>query len=193
MARSKEFDPEAVLDAALDLFWERGYEATSVADLVEHLGIARASIYGTYGSKHELYLKAMDRYRDRVTPDNLRLLSRPGAALPAVRELVERFAAQAVGDAERRGCFVVNTAVELGDRDQGAARRVEASWNSLETGLASALMRAQAQGELSADRNPVAIARFLLVVLQGLQVLGRARPEPERVRDAVAQALIILD
>lgn len=195
MARSKEFDPDVVLDAALELFWRRGYEATSMADLVEHLGIGRASVYATYGSKHELYLRALDRYRDRVAQENLRLLSRPGPALPAVRELVGRFAAEAAGerDGERRGCFVVNTAVELGGADPAAARRVEASWDGLETGLTSALMRAAAQGELGGDRDPVALARFLLVVLQGLRVLGRARPEPERVRDAVALALGIFD
>ncbi|MDX6329378.1 MAG: TetR/AcrR family transcriptional regulator, transcriptional repressor for nem operon [Streptomycetaceae bacterium] len=193
MARIKEFDPDAALDAALELFWRRGYEATSMADLVEHVGVARAGIYGTFGSKRDLYLRALDRYRERVAMEQLRLLSRPGPALAAVRELVERCAAEVLADEVRRGCFAVNSAVELGPIDPRAVRRVEAGWASLETGLTSALMRAQAQGELGGERDPVALARFLLVVIQGLRVLGRTRPEPGRVRDAVEQALRILE
>jgi TetR/AcrR family transcriptional repressor of nem operon len=193
MARTKEFDPDAALDAALELFWRRGYEATTMADLVEHVGIARASIYGTFGSKRDLYLMALDRYRERVTLEHLRLLSRRGPVLKAVREFVERCAVEVLADEARRGCFAVNTAVELSRADPDAARLVEAGWGSLETGLTSALIRAQARGELAADRDPVALARFLLVMLQGLWVLGRTRPEPGRVRDAVGQALRILE
>jgi TetR/AcrR family transcriptional repressor of nem operon len=78
MARTKEFDPEAALRAALELFWRRGYEATSMSDLVEHLGIGRASIYATFGNKHDLYLKALESYdRSGLTP-MVRELSQPG-------------------------------------------------------------------------------------------------------------------
>ncbi|CAM5304009.1 hypothetical protein SVIOM74S_00836 [Streptomyces violarus] len=95
MARTKEFDPDAALQSALELFWRRGYEATSMSDLVEHLGIGRASIYATFGSKHELYLKALDRYAETRDPSLLAELSQPGPALPAVRAVVRRFAAEA--------------------------------------------------------------------------------------------------
>ncbi len=83
MPRTKEFDPEAALQTALELFWRRGFVATSTADLVEHLGIGRASIYATFGNKHELYLKALQRYQEQL-PDLLRELSQPGPVLPAV-------------------------------------------------------------------------------------------------------------
>ncbi|MFM9447958.1 TetR/AcrR family transcriptional regulator [Streptomyces acidiscabies] len=195
MARTKEFDPDAALQSALDLFWRRGYEATSMADLVEHLGIARASIYATFGSKHDLYLKALDRYSDLNLSFLVRELSVPGPALPGVRALVRRFAAEATGDpGRRRGCFVVNTAAELAPHDPAAARRVEAGWEQLETLLHSALVRAQAQGELVRDRDPRALARMLLVLLQGLRIIGKASADPTaRVRDAVEQALTLLD
>lgn len=194
MARTKEFDPDAALQSALELFWQRGYEATSMADLVEHLGIGRASIYATFGNKHELYLKALDRYGENADPGLLRELSQPGAALPAVRALVRRFAAEAGTDGRRlAGCFVTNTAAELGARDAVAARRVEASWAYLETLLHSALVRAHAQNELPADRDPRALARMLLVLMQGLRVVGKASDDPGRVRDAAEQALTLLD
>ncbi|MEU8321558.1 helix-turn-helix domain-containing protein [Nonomuraea sp. NPDC048881] len=188
MARSKEFDPEVALDRALDLFWERGYEATSMADLVERLGLARASIYGTFGGKRELYVKALERYlarRNVVEP-----LAQPGPAVPAVRAFLDAYVAEILADELRRGCMVVNTAVEFASRDAELARRVTASWAELETALAAALVRARAQGEIPESKDPYALARFLLVLLQGLRVLGRADPDPRRLRDAVEQAMI---
>lgn len=194
MARTKEFDPDAALQSALELFWRRGYEATSMADLVEHLGIGRASMYATFGNKRELYLKALDRYNEHRDPGLLRELSQPGPALPAVRTVVRRFAAEAsVGDQRLNGCFVTNTAAELGAHDPVAARKVEASWTQIETLLHSALTRAQAQGELPADRDPRTLARMLLVLMQGLRVVGKASQDPGRVRDAAEQALTLLD
>ncbi|QIQ06184.1 TetR/AcrR family transcriptional regulator [Streptomyces liangshanensis] len=194
MPRTKEFDPDAALRSALDLFWQRGYEATSMADLVERLGIGRASVYATFGSKHELYLKALDRYNESRDAELLAELSRPGPVLPAVRTVVRRFAAEATSEEQRgKGCFVTNTATELGARDPAAARRVEASWAHLETLLHAALARARAQGELSEDRDPRALARMLLVLMQGLRVVGKASDDPGRVRDAAEQALGLLD
>ncbi|MEU8196812.1 TetR/AcrR family transcriptional regulator [Microbispora amethystogenes] len=192
MARTKEFDPGAVLERALDLFWRRGYEATSMADLVEHLGIGRASIYATFGGKHDLYLKALERYVQTRDPSLVELLSQPGPALPAVRALVELYAEDAVGDRDRRGCMVVNAAAELLPDDQPVARFVEASWTGLETALTSALIRARAQGEISAEADPRALARFLLVFLQGMRVMGKSHGDPARLRDAAAQALALL-
>ncbi|WPB89984.1 TetR/AcrR family transcriptional regulator [Streptomyces malaysiensis] len=194
MARTKEFDPEAALQSALELFWQRGYEATSMAHLVDHLGIGRASIYATFGSKHELYLKAMDRYAEAHDPYLLAELSQPGPALPAVRAVVRRFAAEAASPEKRlAGCLVTNTAAELAPHDPAAARRVELSWDRVETPLHSALIRAQTQGELPEDRDPRALARMLFVLLQGLRVVGKASDDPARVRDAAEQALALLD
>ena len=187
MGRLKEFDPETALEAAMDLFWRRGYEATSTADLVAKLGIARGSLYATFGSKHELYARALDRYvRDR-DPMIVRRLSHPGPVLPAVRALVESYAANAT-----QGCFVVNAAVERMD-DDAVAGRVRSSWDTLEVALTSALLRAQEQGELPADAEPRAIARFLLVFLQGIRVVGPDEQQRERVADAIRTVLRILD
>jgi len=187
VARTKEFDPEAALQAALDLFWARGYEATSMADLVEHLGIGRASIYATFGNKHELYLKALDRYLETRDPRLVEELSAPGPALPAS-------AAEATAEGERlRGCLVTNSAAELGPHDPVVARRVELSWEQIETLLYAALTRARAQGELPADRDPRTLSRMLLVLLQGIRVVGKASTDPARVRDAAEEALRLLD
>lgn len=193
MARTKEFDPDAALQSALELFWRRGYEATSMADLVEALGIGRASIYATFGNKHELYLKALERYAKTQNPRLLAELSQPGPALPAVRAVVRRFGSEASsGEARLNGCFITNTAAELGPHDDTAARCVERSWEHMETLLHSALVRAQAQGELPEGRDPLALARMLLTLMQGLRVVGKASKDAARIRDATEQALSLL-
>jgi len=189
VARTKEFDPDVALRAAMDLFWRKGYEATSMQDLVDCLGIGRGSIYATFGSKHELYLRALDRYAEQFDGRALDLLSRSGPALPAVREFVRGFLADALTDS--RGCLVTNTAVECPE-DRPLARRVEFSWDGLETAFASALTRARNQGELAADKDPRALARFLVTFVQGLRVLAKV-PDERRMRDAVDQALTLLD
>ncbi|MEU7937415.1 TetR/AcrR family transcriptional regulator [Microbispora bryophytorum] len=192
MARTKEFDPDVVLERALDLFWRRGYEATSMADLVEHLGIGRASLYATFGGKHELYVKALERYAQTRDPNLVELLSQPGPALPAVRTLVERYTEESIRDRDRRGCMIVNAATELLPDDEPVARLVEASWTGLETALTSALIRARAQGEISAESDPRVLARFVLVFLQGVRVMGKGHGDAARLRDAAAQVLAML-
>lgn len=192
MPRVKEFDPDAALAAAMDLFWARGYEATSTADLVEHLGIGRASLYATFGSKHELYLRALDRYGQLRDPVLMEITSRPGPALPAVREVVEKFVREAAGDQRERGCMVVNAATERAPHDPAVARQVEASWQTLELALTSALLRAKAQGELREDADAARIARLLLVVLQGLRVVGKGGWDERKIRDAAAGALALI-
>ncbi|WP_030565970.1 TetR/AcrR family transcriptional regulator [Streptomyces aureocirculatus] len=193
MARTKEFDPDAALVAALELFWSRGYEATSMADLVERLGIGRASVYATFGNKRALYLKAMDRYTELNDPLLVDELSRPGPALPGVRALLLRFAAESSAPGSRlAGCFVTNTAAELAPHDPAADRRVELHWEQLETLLHAALTRARAQGEIPEGRDPRALARMLLVLLQGMRVVGKVSGGEARVREAADQALSLL-
>ncbi|WP_171168069.1 TetR/AcrR family transcriptional regulator [Streptomyces sp. I05A-00742] len=192
MGRNKEFDPDAALRSALELFWRKGYEATSMQDLVDHLGVNRGSLYATFGSKHALYLRALDRYCELKGEVSLGLLSRPGAALPAVRELVLLYAAESLDDPDRKGCLVTNTAVEVLPEDEQAERRVASALDELETAIAGALLRARAQGELRPDADPRALARFLVTFLQGLRVIGKTADGRRRLEDAVEQALGLL-
>jgi len=192
VSRTKEFDVDEALHDALGLFWRKGYEATSVADLVEHLGIAKASLYATFGNKHDLYLRALDRYVRTTDAQVVDELSAPGPALPAVRALVLRHVEEILTDQVRRGCLVVNSAVEL-PGDVAVAERVGRSWDTLEVALTLALSRARAQGELAAHRDPRALARLLLAVLQGLRVLGKGPSASERLRDAASVVLSILN
>jgi TetR/AcrR family transcriptional repressor of nem operon len=189
VARTKEFDPDVALRRAMELFWQQGYEATSMAQLTERLGIGRASLYATFGDKRRLYLQALDRWITSRDPNPIELLSRPGPALPAVRVLVDGYVQESIHDEQRRGCMVVNSATELCPGDGAVSRLVALNWDALEGALAAALARAQAQGELESAKDPTALARFLFVFLQGVRVIAKGDPDPDRLREASAQAL----
>src|SRR3982751_5501533 len=116
MARHKEFDRDEALQKAMEVFWARGYEATSVGDLVEQMGINRQSIYDTFGDKHSLYLQSLDRYREVEGRKMLEAVEHPGAVKGALPQLFQGVIECALGGGERRGCFVGNATSELAGR-----------------------------------------------------------------------------
>ncbi|RSN62544.1 TetR family transcriptional regulator [Amycolatopsis sp. WAC 04182] len=193
MSRVKEFDVDAACEAALELFWRQGYEATSVSDLVAELGIGKASLYATFGTKHELYLTALNRYIARGNERFVEDFAGPGPALAGVRRLIDRYLAEILGESGRKGCFVVNAAMEMLPKDPEVARVVERSWDALELAVRMALSRAKAQGELDADADPEELAGFLLTVLQGMRVLGKGPDPAPRVRATAKQAIAVLE
>jgi TetR/AcrR family transcriptional repressor of nem operon len=189
----KEFDVDAACDAALELFWRQGYEATSVNDLVAALGIGKASLYATFGTKHELYLTALNRYIARGDERFVEDFAGPGPALAGVQRLIERYLAEILDESGRDGCFVVNAAMEMMPKDPEVVRAVERSWDALELALRMALSRAKAQGELDAAADPEGLARFLLTVLQGMRVLSKGPDPAPRAKATAKQALAVLD
>src|SRR6266545_6914067 len=109
----------------MELFWRQGFEATTMAELVEHLGIGRASLYATFGDKHELFLQALQHYLRVRRPDPVEAVSQPGPVLPAVRGLVRAYVDEALADPLQQGCMIVNSAGELLPGDTAVARIVE--------------------------------------------------------------------
>ena len=190
MARPKQFDADQALGSAVELFWEKGYDGTSVADLCTRLGLSKASLYATFGSKRELYIRALDRYMEGgLGPTAPDMLSRPGSPLAAVRALVESYAV-AVEDGRPRGCLVVNATVQCPPGDDEISQRLERNRTATEAALVAALSRARALGELPTGEDPAALAQFLLVVFNGMQAVSRAGDEQgPRLRAAAAVAV----
>lgn len=184
MPRAKEFDPDQVLDRATDIFWKKGYEATSIADLVEHMGINRFSLYSTFGDKHQLFLAACDRYEKWMTEGGLGALETSSEGLSAIRTylvtLVDRFMAENGS----RGCFMTNTTVELAPHDAKAAEKTGAYMHRLQAALYHALIRAHQNGEIQQGHRINDFARFLTSSCQGLAVLAKVSPKRE-ILDAI--------
>ncbi len=193
MARRKEFEPVEVLDKAMELFRRRGYQATSMQDLVDHLGINRQSLYDTFGDKRELFLATLDRYFDVSVCEQLKMLDEPGSALAAIRRFFESLVKLTGTDAARKGCMVVNSAVELALHDEDARSRVAAVFSWIEETFRKTLVRAQENAELDERHDPRALARFFTWFMVGRNVLAKAGASRKSMQDAVEMALSVLD
>jgi TetR/AcrR family transcriptional regulator, transcriptional repressor for nem operon len=192
VARTKEFEPEKALDSAMDLFWRRGYEATSVHDLLVEMGIGRGSMYGTFGDKRALFLAALDRFEEtRVSKAN-EILEGSTSAVQGIRRLFETTIEGLVAYEPRRGCLLANTAVELAPHDEEVAGRISRYVGRTEEAFEQALVRGRATGEIPADKDPKALARFLVNTLHGVRVLARAEVDRAVLDDSVRTALEVL-
>lgn len=192
MARPREFDEKAVLDAAVECFWRRGYEATSVRDLIEKTGITGASLYNAFGDKRALFIKALDRYVEDSVADRIRHCE----TLPP-REGIEAFFSdilkRSLEDPERKGCMLVNTALEAAPHDEAFRDNVAAVLIRIEMFFLSRIEAGQADATIASPLSAEDLAAHLLSVLMGLRVLARVRPEPALLRGIVASALGTLD
>lgn len=177
--RTKEFEPEEIADAAMKVFWRRGYAATSIQDLVEGTGLSRSSLYSTFENKQGLYQQALRRYQ-AVTTANVELLSSPGSPRELIRQLLLRIAEDELGDPQRRGCFVANATLELAGQDQAVAELVTHNFQRLQRALEKLIQRGQQSGEVAANKSPRALARFFVSTMQGLRVLSKGSPSRQR-------------
>jgi TetR/AcrR family transcriptional repressor of nem operon len=192
MARQKEFNQDEVLQKAMEVFWMRGYEAASIQDLVQHMGINRQSMYDTFGDKHALFLQALDRYREIQSRRVFEILDRPGSVKKNVRLLFEEAVERALSEEGRRGCFVGNATSELAGRCKETAMRTCKSMASAEKTFQRALMRGTEQGEFRI-RDTRAVARFFYCVLQGLVLTAKASRDRKLLNDVVKVTLSVLD
>src|ERR1700733_563742 len=112
MARTKDFDETQVLAKAIKLFWQKGYNGTSMQDLVDALGISRSSLYDTFGDKHQLYIKALESYEQAETAKRNKALDKSIPARTAIRQLLDYTLQDLISDKQHKGCFLTNAAVE---------------------------------------------------------------------------------
>ena len=198
-ARPRTFDRSDVLEDALRVFWHQGYEATSVQDLVDATGLSRASLYNTFGSKHALYLDALQRYRAqrRAALLNTLALDTPvsdssasdSCASGAVRALLERVADEAAACPNEGSCLLTHAATERAASDAEAADAVRSGFAELEDALARTLQHGQERGDIQTHARPQAQARFLVTTIQGMRVLAKTCPSRSALQDVVETAL----
>ena len=192
--RAKEFERDEIADAAMRVFWQRGYAATSVQDLVEGTGLSRSSLYNTFENKQGLYQQALQRYC-AITAANVELLSGPGRPQALIRQLLQGVAQSELDDPQRRGCLVANATLELAAHDPAVAELVAHNFLRLQKALEKLILRGQHAGEISAAKSPRALARFFVNTMQGMRVLGKGSPAPQRrqcLADVIDVALAAL-
>jgi len=194
MARPKGFDPEQVIDAALDLFWTRGYQATSFDDITRATGVNKPSLYAEFGDKAGLFARVLDRYHAMLLAHAETTLGGDGPVRDAVRGWLLSFLPSCSGAAGGRGCLSVNATLDAAAAaDPVVARRVADFRLRVEKLLARAIRRGVASGELSRRVDARAAARLLLVTQTGLMVHARELPSAAATRATILQVLHVLD
>ena len=189
MARPREFDENAVLDIATDVFWTSGFDATSTRDLTSSTGLTPSSMYMAFRNKRNLYRLSLDNYLRRSLHEKLaRLEAAPDPAL-AITMFFHEIVLLSLADPEHRGCLMVKTIFEASAGDDGLKERVVEVLALVERFFLGRLQVAQSAGRLITESPLEDVARHLLSVLLGMRVLARVRPEEALLRGAVDQAL----
>lgn len=185
MPRRPEYQRSAVLRRATELFWRRGYGATSVADLVAATGLKPGSLYAAFGSKKGLFLEVLDRYNAGFLADLDACVSAAPSPVGAIRALLEAMADVSLGRNGRRGCLAVNALLEMAEHDADIAAALRAHNETLRARLQAVLERAAADGELGAGQDPRQLASFVINNLWGMRVLCKSAPDRQSLQAIV--------
>jgi TetR/AcrR family transcriptional regulator, transcriptional repressor for nem operon len=193
VARPRTFDESDVVEAARNEFWNRGYAATSVDDLAAATGLGKGSLYGAFGDKHALFLRALDAYcvatADRVSAQ-LRAVGVP--AFERLANHVRAVVADMADDTARRGCLMTKSSAELGGSDEDVDRIVGHSMRRWHADLVDCLVEAQADGTVCASADPQTLATMMLAQLRGFEVLRKVGTEPAQLAAAAEQVLALI-
>jgi TetR/AcrR family transcriptional repressor of nem operon len=189
VARPREFQPEQVLEDAMQQFWLRGYRATSVEDLVRATGVKPGSLYGAFrGGKRALFMGSLERYSSLVVPQKLGDLEQPGASVAQIRAYFDGLVQDLLSPEGRQGCLLVNSGIELAAKDDEVAAVVRGHHARLQRCFEAALQTARRRREIPSTVNPAGKARLLVAASQGLMVVGKANPDKEVLKEIVANA-----
>jgi TetR/AcrR family transcriptional repressor of nem operon len=185
MARPRQFNEEDALEAALGCFWRHGYEATTIRMLTRATGLTSASLYNAFGDKRGLFERALDHYVATGFAARAKRLERDLPPRDAILTFFHEMVALSLDDPERKGCLVVNSALDIAPRDPDLQRAIEVVLMDMEGFFLRRVTAAQEDGSLSTRHRPADLARLLLTLLLGLRVLARVRPDADQFQGAL--------
>ena len=192
MARTKEFDEEVVLNKAVDLFWYKGFNGTSAQDLVDELGISRSSMYDTFGDKHAIFIKSLQRYCKKLAGSMVTYIDQSENVEATIKQIFKVASAEAVEDKLSKGCFMVNTIIELAPHDKDVAAIVKQYIQDIENALCRAIEKGQDQGVFSKRQTARSLASFLFNNLSGIRVASKLGTDAKVYDDVVSVVLSVL-
>lgn len=192
MGRPYEFDRDETLSKAMEVFWEKGYKATSIDDLVDKMGIQRGSIYNTFGDKRALFLSAVEHYGDEVTSKTLKVLEAKGSPTGNIKKFFNQIVSTPPGR-RSRGCLISNTVVELAPHDEEVAEVVRGIMKKIQAAFLKCLNKAVELGELPRNTNTKVLSNFLATSTHGLIVTGKSTKDKKQLKDVVKVILSTLE
>jgi TetR/AcrR family transcriptional repressor of nem operon len=193
MARTKDFDEDEVLKKAICLFWYKGYNATSMQDLVDGLGISRSSLYDTYGDKHTLFIKALEAYKEANAGSMCNIVTNADSAKASIRQLFEFTTRELLSDDQHKGCFLVNAAVEVAPHDKEVGEIVCQNDVQVEEAFYKAIKKGQESGEIKNTQDARALARFIINSIKGIRLSAKSTTDKQFFKDITDLTLSVLD
>jgi TetR/AcrR family transcriptional repressor of nem operon len=193
MARTKDFDEDEVLAKAVRLFWHKGYNGTSMQDLVDGLGISRSSLYDTYGDKHALFMKSLESYKNTVSSQMCTIISDTVSAKEAIKQLLDLTTSQLLSDEQHNGCFMVNAEVEVAPHDKEVSSMICQGDQQVEDAFYRAIKKGQENGELNNKKDARALARFIFNTVKGIRVSAKSTSDKRFFDDIIQLTMSVLD
>lgn len=193
LGRPIEFDPDKAIDAAMEVFWLKGYEATSMTDLLEAMNLSKSSLYQTFGNKQKLFERCLTRYADFLHTNMEMEFNAAKSGRNYIETLFNTVANTAQQAEGSRGCLMVNSINEFGQKIPAIAMSLDDSLQLFTTIFIKAVRRAQSEGDISADADPRTIANYLHVAMSGLRTMIKAGADRNSAKGTVTLILKTLD
>lgn len=193
MARTKDFDENEVLSKAIELFWYKGYNGTSMQDLVDGLGISRSSLYDTYTDKHTLFVKALERYQNSGANRIQEIINKPEPAKVIIKKLLEIATTELLGDKQQKGCFMVNAEVEVAPHDAEVNKLVCKNDRQMEEAFYQVIKKGQDNGDIKNQQDARALARFVFNAVKGMRVTAKSSTDKSVFDDIIKLTISALD
>jgi TetR/AcrR family transcriptional repressor of nem operon len=192
MARTREFDETEILDKAVELFWQKGYNATSANDLVKGLGLSRSSIYATFKDKRTLFIKSLNRYRSKHVEAMLAMVRQSEDIMGTLEEIFKMVIEQDIRSQIPKGCLIVNSSIELAPHDQEIANIVNENEKNIESVFETAILKGQEKGQISKKHTAKSLSRFIFNNISGLRVAVKSNQKQDVLNDIVQLCLSVL-
>lgn len=192
MSRPRAFDETVVLEAAMDCFWEDGYEPTSIRELAQRMELTGASVYNAFGDKRGLFRRALEHYIDHNTCGRIAGFEQRYPPRQAIVAFLEDIVEQSLADERRRGCLLVNSALEVAPHDPEFGAEVARGLTLLETFFRRSAEAGQKDGSIAQNQTAGDLGRIMLGTLIGIRVLARSRPERALLEGVLRPALSLL-
>ena len=193
MARTKDFDEQEVLAKAIELFWLKGYNGTSMQDLVDTLGISRSSLYDTYTDKHTLFVKALESYQTAGAANIQAIIANSTSAKETVKQLLELATIDLLVDPQQKGCFMVNAEVEVAPHDAEVNSLVCKNDLQMEDAFYQVIKGGQDSGELKNPQDARALARFIINTVKGMRVTAKSTADKSVFEDIIRLTVGVVD
>lgn len=193
IGRPREFDTEQALQAAMQVFWSKGYEATSLADLITAMNISKSSFYQTFENKHQLFQNCINYYQDRFISDLIDSLKKAKTGRTFIEDTFMSMAEKARPKSDRRGCLILNCVSEFAQKDPVISKIITKSIQQMTDVFLSAVKRAQQEGGIPANKKPLPLARYLLSSMNGLTTMIKAGAGTTEIKEVTQVVLAALD